>query len=68
MQVLTVALFQRTGAIGNSLLLKGDSPRMQTLGVKNRGSLQFVDVDFSYVVYIAMHYRFIKKSILLQLL
>ena len=24
MQVLTVALFQRTGAIGNSLLIQGD--------------------------------------------
>ena len=31
------------------------------LGAKNRGFSQFIDVDFSYVVYTVMHYRFIKK-------
>ena len=48
MQVITVALFQRTGALGNSFLIKGDSPRTQTFwGQKFRGSSQFIDVDFS---------------------
>ena len=37
MQVLTVALFQRTDAIGNSLLIKGDSPRTQTFWVQKPG-------------------------------
>ena len=68
MQVLTVSLFQGTGALGNSLLIKGDSPRAQAFGAINRGSSQFIDIDFSYVVYTVMHCLFIKKSILLQLL
>ena len=37
MQVLTVALFQRTGAIGTSLLIKGDSPRTQTFWRQTSG-------------------------------
>ena len=48
MQVLTVAVFKRRGAIGNSLLIKGDSLRTQTFWrQKSRGSSQFIDVDFS---------------------
>ena len=52
MQVLTVALFQRTGAIGNSFYIIGDSPRMQTFwgqkpGVPRNSSMQIFHVVYN---------------------
>ena len=66
MQVLTVALFQRPGAIGNSLLIKEIPQERKLFGGKIPGFLAIHRCRF-FMLFTVMHYRFIKKSILLQL-